>query len=200
MNQTKIQKVLEIIRHRGTLRPKDLDDYDIPRIYIRRLIDRGLLYRIDRGLYVSANADFTEYHTLVEASKRVPHGVICLLSALHFHHLTTQIPSKVWMAIERKARKPLVDRPLIRFSRYSGLAFKTGVDEHKIEGVSVKVYNPAKTVVDCFKYRNKIGLDIALEALKDCYQERKCTINDLWYYARICRLTKVMTPYMEAIV
>lgn len=200
MNQTKIQQILEIIRHRGVLRPKDLDAYDIPRIYLRRLSDRGLIYHVGRGLYVAANADVTEYHTLAEASKRVSHGVVCLLSALQFHHLTTQTPSKVWIAIEEKARKPLVDRPLIRFFRYSGLAFKEGIDEHKIEGVLVKVYNPAKTVADCFKYRNKIGLDIALEALRDCYQERKCTVNELWYYARICRVTKVIKPYVEAIV
>jgi predicted transcriptional regulator of viral defense system len=142
----------------------------------------------------------TEYQTLVEASKRVPQGVLCLLSALQFYGLTTQAPFEVWMALEQKAWQPQVDRPRMRFVRFSGLAFESGVEEHRIEGVLVKVYCPAKTVADCFKYRNKIGLDIAMEALRDCRSQRKCTNDELWQYAKVCRVAKVMKPYLEAIL
>jgi predicted transcriptional regulator of viral defense system len=142
----------------------------------------------------------TEHHSLAEACKRVPHGVVCLLSALCFHDLTTQLPYEVWMAIPVTARQPKVDRPAMRFHRFSGAALTDGQEIKQIEGVSVKVYNPAKTVADCFKYRNKIGLDIAIEALKDCIGQRKATFDELWHYAKICRMTRVMQPYIEAIV
>ena len=182
------------------LRPRDLDAYGIPRVYLSRLHDRNLLLRVGRGLYVTADLEATEHHTLAEACKRVPHGVLCLLSALQFHGLTTQSPSEVWMAIERKARLPLVTRPAMRFVRFSGSALTEGIKDEQIEGVTIKVYNPAKTVIDCFKYRNKIGLDVALEALRDCLRTRKCTIDELTYYAQVCRVAKVMRPYLEAVV
>jgi predicted transcriptional regulator of viral defense system len=124
--------------------------------------------------------------------------VVCLLSALQFHDLTTQAPFQVWLAIDRKAWLPKEPRLPIRIVRFSGPALEKGIEEHIIEGVSVKVYNPAKTVADCFKYRNKIGLDVALEALRDCRRERKCTNYDLWEYAKICRVANVMKPYLEA--
>ena len=200
MEQERIKQVLEITRSLGVLRPRDLDDYGIPRMYLSRLHDRNLLHRVGRGLYVVADLEATEHHTLAEACKRVPHGVLCLLSALQYHGLTTQSPFEVWMAIERKARLPIVTRPVMRFVRFSGRALTEGVEEKQIEGVAAKVYNPAKTVVDCFKYRNKIGLDIALEALRDCFRTRKCTIDELSYYAQVCRVEKVMKPYLEAVV
>ena len=200
MKQTRAQQVLEIVKRAGVLRPRDLDTSGIPRVYLRRLHDRGVLRRVGRGLYVLAEARGTEHQTLAEACKRVPHGVVCLLSALQFHDLTTQLPFEIWMAIEERAWPPKVDRPVMRFVRFSGKAFTEGVEEHTIEGVLVKIYNPAKTVADCFKYRNKIGLDVAIEALRDCYRSRKCTMDDLWHYAKICRVSKVMQPYMEAIV
>jgi predicted transcriptional regulator of viral defense system len=166
--------------------------------YVRRLCDRGLLIRSGRGLYIPADADVTSHHTLAEASKRVPSGVICLLSALRFHELTTQSPRDIWLAISEKARRPRVDYPPLRIMRFSGLALTEGVEEHKIEGVPVKLYNPAKTVADCFKYRNKIGLEVAIEALRDCRRQRKCTNDELWHYARVCRVANVMRPYLEA--
>ena len=199
MEQERIKKVLEIVRRLGVLRPRDLDAYGLPRIYLNRLHDRNLLHRVGRGLYVVADLEATEHHTLAEACKRVPHGVLCLLSALQYHGLTTQSPFEVWMAIERKARLPMVNRPVMRFVRFSGRALTEGIEEKQIEGVAVKVYNPAKTVVDCFKYRNKIGLDVALEALRDCFRIRKCTMDELSYYAQVCRVEKVMKPYLEAI-
>ncbi len=192
------QRVLEMTRQAGVLRPRDLDAQGIPRIYLSRLCERGYLSRVGRGLYTIANADISEHHTLAEACKRVPHGVVCLLSALSFHGLTTQAPSRVWLAIDSKARQPKVDYPPMRFVRFSGRTLEAGADEHVVEGVVVRVYNPAKTVADCFKYRNKIGLDVALEALRDCLSQRKCTNDDLWRYAVICRVANVMRPYMEA--
>ncbi len=195
-----LKQIVKLISKNGVLRPRDLDVYGIPREYLRQLYEAGQLDRAGRGLYVLADAEVTENHTFAQAAKRIPKGVISLLSALRFHELTTQLPFEVWMTIEAKAWRPKVDRPRIRFMRSSGKAFTQGIVIHNIEGVSVKIYNPAKTVVDCFKYRNKIGLDVAIEALRDCITQRKCTMDELWVYAKICRVTNVMRPYMEAIV
>ena len=192
------QQILEIVAEAGVLRPRDLDAHGIPRIYLSRLCEHGLLDRVGRGLYVLPDADVSEHHTLAEAGKRVPHGVVCLLSALRFHGLTTQSPSEVWLAIGNKAWRPQVDYPPLRFVRFSERTLEAGVEEHSIEGVLVRIYNPAKTVADCFKYRNKIGLDVALEALRDCRRQRRCTNDELWHYAKICRVANVMRPYMEA--
>ncbi len=194
------QQILTLVRKEGVLRPRDLDPLGIPREYLRRLYDSGKLRRAGRGLYILADAEGTEHQTLTEACKRVPHGVVCLLSALRYHDLTTQAPFEVWMAIEEKARHPKVDHPVIRFVRFSGPAFTEGVVEYRIGGAPIKVYNPAKTVADCFKYRNKIGLDVALEALRDCYRSRKCTVDELLKYGEICRVANVMKPYLEAII
>jgi len=199
MKQTQTEKVLEIARLVGILRPRDLQAYGIPREYLRRLHARGLLERVGRGLYVLPDADITEHHTLAEVAKKVPGGVVCLISALRFHDLTTQAPFDVWFAIGEKARRPKIEYLPVRYVRFSGLAFTEGIEEHQIEGVAVRIYNPAKTVVDCFKYRNKIGLDIAIEALKDCRRQRKCEIDQIWHYAMICRVANVIKPYLEAI-
>ncbi|MCB2170572.1 MAG: type IV toxin-antitoxin system AbiEi family antitoxin domain-containing protein [Deltaproteobacteria bacterium] len=194
------QKVIEIVRKKGMLRPRELDRHGIPRVYLSRLCERGLLQRINRGLYTLPEAEQTEHHTLAEACKRVPNGVLCLLSALRFHQITTQAPFEIWLALKGTTWHPKIDRPRIRFVRFSGPAFDTGIDRYKIEGVSIKVYNPAKTVADCFKYRNKIGLDVAIEALRECRRDSKCTNDELWEYAKVCRVSKVMKPYMEAMV
>lgn len=198
MKPATANKVLEIARGAGVLRPRDLDAHGIPRKYLNLLFHQGLLHRVGRGLYVLVNAEPTENRTLAEVCKRVTAGVICLLSALRFHDLTTQMPHQVWLAIHYKARLPKEPKLPIRIVRFSGAALDAGVEEHLIEGVSVKVYNPAKTVADCFKYRNKIGLDVSLEALRDCRGQRKCTNDELWHYAKICRVAKVMKPYLEA--
>jgi len=199
MSQTQEERTIEIIKKAGILRPRDLEGHGISRTYLSRLHDRGLVIRIGRGLYMTPDADITEYHTLAEVCKRVPKGVVCLLSALRFHGLTTQNPPKVWIAIGNKAHKPNIDYPSLQLMRFSDSSLKVGVEEHQIEGVSVRVYNPAKTVADCFKYRNKIGVDIAKEALRDCYRLRQCSIDDLWKYAKICRVANVIKPYLESI-
>jgi predicted transcriptional regulator of viral defense system len=146
-----------------------------------------------------AGASFGEQFTLAEACKRVPHGVVCLLSALQFHDLTTQAPFEVWMAISEKAWLPRVAYPPLRIVRFSGAALTSGIEEHQIEGVPVRVYCPAKTVADCFKYRNKIGLDVALEALRACWKKRRATMDDLWEAAKVCRMANVMRPYLESL-
>ncbi len=192
-------KVLKALEQEGVLRPKDLDRYGIPRKYLNRLYHQGKVERAGRGLYVLSEATPTEHQTLAEASKRVPHGIVCLLSALQFHELTTQTPFEVWLAIDRKARQTTVADPPIRTVRFSGPALKEGIETHTIGGVEIPVYSPAKTVADCFKYRNKIGLDVAIEALRDCWQERKSTMDELWHFAKICRVSNVIRPYLETI-
>ncbi len=148
---------------------------------------------------MAADAKLTEEHSTAEACKRVPRGVVCLLSALRFHNLTTQVPHEVWVAIEGESWHPRVDYPPLRIVRFTGKAFKDRIREKKVEGVVVRVYDPAKTVADCFKYRNKIGLDVAMEALRDCWKKRLATMDDLWDAAKICRVANVMRPYLESL-
>lgn len=199
MKNSRTDKIIELARTIGVIRPRDLDAYGIPREYLRRLCNKGVLERRSRGIYALANADLTEHHSLVLASKRVPKGVVCLLSALRFHRLTTQTPFKIWMAIDRKARLPKAEGVPLHIVRFSAAALTEGIEYHLVEGMEVPIYCLAKTVVDCFKYRNKIGLDVALEALRECLRERRCTIDELWRYAKICRVANVMRPYLESL-
>jgi predicted transcriptional regulator of viral defense system len=200
MSDPKTTVLLDIARKRGTLRPRDLDALGIPREYLWRYHQQGILDRRGRGLYSFPDAEVTEYHTLAQASKRTPKGVVCLLSALSFHKTTTQLPLEVWLAIDRKARRPKSDYPLLHIVRFSGIALTSGVEEHQIEGITVKVYCLAKTIADCFKYRNKIGFDVALEALRETWRARRVTMEDLWRYGKICRVANVMRPYLESLV
>ena len=193
------QKILKILKTRTVLRPADLDELGIPRITLQRLYQRGLVEKVARGLYRLPDTQISEHHSLAEAAKMVPRGVICLLSALRFHNLTTQAPHEIWMAIDRKTRLPVNKKLPIRFVRFSGPALTEGVKSHIIDGIPVVIYQPAKTVADCFKYRNKIGLDVALEALKDCLRNRRCEADILWRFATICRVSNIMRPYLEAI-
>ena len=194
---TKTQQVLEIARDVGVIRAKDMAARGIHPSVLQHLAQQGLLIRSGRGLYTSVEAEITEHHSLVEAVKRVPNGVICLLSALSFYELTSQAPFEVWMAIAQKARRPK-DRLLpFRIVYMSGSALDLGIEEHQIEGITVRVYCIAKTVADCFKYRNKIGLDVALEALRECWLKRRCSIDEIGRYARFCRVENVMRPYLE---
>lgn len=194
------RKLLDLARKKGIFRVRDLADHGIHPETLRRLHQRGLLVRAARGLYLPADLAPTENHSFAEVSKRVPGGIVCLLSALRFHGLTTQLPSEVWLAVHRKAWRPRVKDLPLRIVRFSGPAFMTGVEDHEIEGVSVNVYGPAKTVADCFKYRNKIGLDVSLEALRDCWRQRKASMDEIMEAARICRVANVMRPYVESLV
>lgn len=200
MNRSKIKQVLEYAQNRSVLRAQELEAHGIHREYLRRLENQGLLMRSGRGIYTLVDTELTEHHSLAEASQRVPHGIVCLLSALRFHGITTQAPFEVWMAIDQKARPPKEAILPMRIVYMSGSALQLGVEKHQIEGVPVQIYNLAKTVADCFKYRNKIGLDVALEALRECWKEHCSTIDELWYYAKTCRVSNVMRPYLESLV
>ena len=196
----KRKQVLQLARKMGVLRVSDLTSRGIHPEYLRRLHQKGLLIRTGRGLYVAADTDVSEHHALVHVAKWIPHGVGCLLTALQFHEIGTQAPHEIWIALDRRAAQPRIDYPPLRIVRFSGKALTEGIEEHRIEGIIVKVYNPAKTVADCFKYRNKVGLEVALEALRDCRGQRKCTNDELWHYAKVCRVAKVIRPYLEALL
>ncbi len=198
MNETQSAKIIRLAKKLGVLRPRDLEVYGLPRMALSRLEKKGILHREGWGLYTLAGHAPTEHQSLIQAAKRIPHGVICLLSALQFHGVGTQLPHEVWMAMGEKEWRPKLKTPPLRIFRFSGAALTEGVEEHKIEGVPVKVYGVAKTVADCFKYRNKIGLEVGLEALKECRRERRCSLDDLWRYAKICRVANLMQPYLEA--
>jgi predicted transcriptional regulator of viral defense system len=196
---SRIDALIKLARRKHVLRARDMDEIGIPRNYLLRLVHRGTLERIGRGLYAVPNADITEHQSLLEVALRVPNGVICLLSALRFHGLTTQAPFEVWIAIDRKAWKPRISSPPVRVVRFSGSAFTFGVSVRKIGGAQLRIFDPAKTVADCFKYRHKIGLDVALEALRDCYRQKKATIDQIWEAAKVCRVSNVVRPYMETL-
>ena len=198
MATTKRAQILKMFRKTRVLRARDFSNAGIAREYLSRLIADGVLARPARGLYVMADDAPTEQRSLVEAARRVPSGVVCLLSALQFHGLTSQAPFEVWLAIDRKSRLPQSEAPPMRIVRFSGTALTWGVEEHRIEGVCVRVYSPEKTVADCFKYRHKVGLDVALEALRDCLKQRKASRDELWSAAKVCRRTNVIRPYLEA--
>ena len=197
VNQAEAVKALA--KAKGILRPRDLAAKRISRAMLRRLCESGELIRTGRGLYIAETKIITENHTLAEVARLAPRGVVCLLSALRFHGLTTQIPGEVWLAIPPNARRPKGDAVRIRPVHFSGPALITGVEAHIIEKVTVRIYSPAKTVADCFKARHKIGLDVAIEALRDYWRKRKGTMDDLLRFAKICRVDRIMQPYVESI-
>jgi predicted transcriptional regulator of viral defense system len=191
--------VLELAQETGVVRPRDLASRGIPRITLTRLVRAGRLERIGRGLYSLPSRDVTEHQGLAETAKRIPNGIVCLLSALRFHGLTTQEPFEVWLAIDRKARRPQQTFPPLRIVRFSGRALVDGVEEHELDGVKVRVTSPARTVADCFRYRAKIGLDVAIEALRDYRRTAKGTVDELWAAAEVARIRSVLRPYLEAL-
>ena len=193
------QKILELARRMGLIRPRDVEAAGIHREYLLRLYRNGDMMRVGRGLYALPGAQASESLSLAEVAKRVPNAVICLISALEFHHLTTQLAHSVWIAVENKKWEPAFEYPPLEIVRLSGLAFSFGVEEHEIDRIPVKIYSSAKSVADCFKFRNKIGLDVALEALRETWRDRRVTMDELWEAAKICRVTNVMRPYLEAI-
>ena len=190
--------VLEMARKAGMLRVRDLTARGIHPELLRRLVQRGLLTRTARGLHMPADQEVSSEFTLASAAKRIPQGVICLFTALRFHNLGTQNPPVVWVALPRQAAIPQVRDLPLRFVRFSGEAYTAGVDTHVLNGVAVRITNPAKTVADCFKFRHKLGLDVAIEALREGRRERRFTMDELWKYAKVCRVANVLRPYMEA--
>ena len=196
---TAIEKLINLVRSQGLIRPCDLAPLGIPRISLTRAVRRGQLERLGRGLYGLPGREVSAHGSLAEVARRVPRGVVCLLSALRFHGLTTQAPFEVWLAIENKAMAPKLNYPPLRIVRFSGAALTDGIEEHVVDGVTVRITCVAKTVADCFKYRNKIGLDVALEALREAWREKRMTSDELWRYAQVCRVANVMRPYLDSL-
>jgi predicted transcriptional regulator of viral defense system len=193
------ENALRLIAKHGLVRPTELEASGVPRRFLYDLVREGLVERRGRGVYALVEHLPTPEHALVHVAKRVPRAVFCLLTALRFHDLTTQSPSEVWIALDEKARRPRLDYPRVRVARFSGPALSEGVETHRLEGVPVRIYSAAKTVADCFKYRNKIGIDVAVEALRDFTRRHRGGATELARYARICRVTRVMQPYLDAL-
>jgi predicted transcriptional regulator of viral defense system len=192
------ERVINLASQKGLLRPSDLDEFEIPRIYLTRLTASGALLKVGRGLYKLPDNMLSENESLAMVAIKIPQAVICLLSALQFHELTTQLPRQVWIALPRGSNSSKISYPPIKLILYSGESYTEGIEIHQCEQVPIKVYCIAKTIADCFKHRNKIGLDVALEALRDARSKKKATTEELWRYAKICRVSNVMRPYLEA--
>ena len=193
------ERVLKLAQRRQGVTARELAEAGIHRQALTRLVASGEIVRVARGVYQLPAQLAGEHHGLSLAAMAVPNGVICLLSALHFHGLGTQLPAEVWIAVDRRARRPQLVYPPLRVLRFSGAALTEGVQRHRIEGREVAVYGIEKTLADCFKYRNKIGLDVALEALREARRERRASADALWHYAKVDRVTNVMRPYLEAV-
>jgi predicted transcriptional regulator of viral defense system len=194
------KRLLRIVRDRGILAAHEVGERGLHRQLLTRLTREGALVRVSRGRYTTPDHPATENHGLALAAAAVPRGVICLLSALSFHGVGTQLPPEVWVAIDRRARRPALQYPRLRVVRFGGRALDEGVEVHRIEGQSVRIYGVAKTLADLFKYRNKIGMDVALEALHDAWRHRRFTMDEIDRYARVCRVERVMGPYLESLV
>jgi predicted transcriptional regulator of viral defense system len=186
------------LRKAGAARTRELEQVGIMRTQIARLVSAGKLQRIGRGLYAPADYQGTEHSDLIAVAKRAPKAVFCLLTALRFHEITTQSPFEVWIAIANKDHPPRLEYPPLRTVRFSEASLRYGVQVRKVEGVALRITSPAKTVADCFKFRNKVGLDVALDALREVLRERKATADDLWRCAEVNRVANVMRPYLEA--
>jgi predicted transcriptional regulator of viral defense system len=193
------QRIMHYVSQHGIVRPRDIEAIGLPREYLLRLHRQGKVVRSGRGLYSLPDAAITERHSYAEVARRLPGSVFCLLSALAFHEITTQSPASVWIALPNGARRPAISTPSLRVVGLSGPSLTEGIENHKVEGVPIRVYSVAKTVADCFKFRNKVGLDVAIEALKDALREKKATVNEIYRYAKVCRVNNVIRPYMEAL-
>jgi predicted transcriptional regulator of viral defense system len=197
--QSRLDKLESALKERGILRVGDLAHMGFPVSYLSELEKRGRAVKQARGIYMHPDADIPAHYSLALACQKIPNGIICLLSALAYHEIGTQNPQEIWIAIDGKAKLPKQDYPPLRTVRFSGLALSEGVET--IDGAfPLRVYNSAKTVADCFKYRNKIGLNVAIEALREGWRQRRFKTDELDHFARICRVEKVITPYLEAIL
>jgi predicted transcriptional regulator of viral defense system len=198
-NSTLEQAVLALAQRQPLLRARDLAEQGLPTVTLSRLVAAGQLERIARGVYSLPGRALSQHRSLAEVALRVPRGVVCLLSALRVHGIGTQAPFEVWVAIPHHSPTPRLDQPALRVVRMSGAALTEGIEPIVIDGVKVPVFNAAKTVADCFKYRNKIGVDVALEALRDGWSQRRLSMDALWHHATVNRVTNVMRPYLESI-
>jgi predicted transcriptional regulator of viral defense system len=192
--------VLQLARTLGLLRTADVVRQGLPTVALTRLVATGQLERVARGVYAPSGLPVGAHRSLAEVALQVPRGVVCLLSALRLHGMGTQAPFEVWLALPQGMSAPRLKGPALRLVRMSGDALVQGVQRLEVDGVQIAVFNPAKTIADCFKHRNKIGLDVALEALRDGWQQRKVTMDDLFAYAAVNRMANVMRPYLESLV
>jgi predicted transcriptional regulator of viral defense system len=192
-------QILTLASAHGLIRPRDLVALGLPRVALTRLVRQGLLTRVGRGLYAHPDRTVSEHGSLAEVARKHPQAIVCLLSALRVHNLTTQSPFEVWLAIPNKARAPKLAYPPLRIVRFSGAALTEGLEDHQIDGVTVRVTSVERTVADCFKFRNKIGLDVAMEALREAWMGKRVHMDELWRYAALCRVANVMRPYMESL-
>lgn len=193
-------KVMRLFReHGGVLRTSEALALGVRSAVLYRLRDEGRLELLSRGVFRLAEGPDLAAPDLVAVAKRVRRGVVCLVSALHFHGMTLEVPHEVYVALPRGTKSPRIDAPPVRFFHFSGAAYSAGVRAHDLGGHTVRVYEPAKTVADCFKFRNRVGLDVALEALRAAYEQRLATPAEIAKYARINRVDRVMQPYLEAL-
>lgn len=197
--ETLAERILRTARSQSVFRANDVRGAIDPRSTLRRMVARGEIVLVGRGLYALPDAEVGANHSLAEAAKRYPGGVICLTSALIFHGIGTQMPYETWM-MRRDRKVAPTQGPPVRFVYCTGTVFSYGVETHTIEGMKVNIYAPAKTVADCFKYRNKTGLDVAIEALREGWRAKRFTMDELWKAAQVCRVQSVVQPYMEMIV
>ncbi|PIQ27498.1 transcriptional regulator [bacterium (Candidatus Blackallbacteria) CG17_big_fil_post_rev_8_21_14_2_50_48_46] len=194
------QKVLKLARKQGLIRPSDLTKQGLPPDYLWRLEKSGLLIRLDRGLYMRADQDFSSQISLAEVGKRLPDGIICLLSALSFHELTLQIPHQIWVAVHPGRYHAQMENLTLRYVHLSGRSLKEGIEYHQIDGVPLAIYSPAKTIADCFKFRSVLGMETVLQALKMGLQEQRFSLAELTHFAAINRVEKVIRPYLEVLL
>jgi predicted transcriptional regulator of viral defense system len=194
------EQILELAKEKGIIQAKDIEEFGIARNYLYKLCKEGLLNKAARGMYMLQDAPITENQNLIEIAKKIPNAVVCLISALSFHGITTQIPHEIWIAVPRDTWRPSMDYPPLHYTVLTEKAYNFGIQRVGINGTTIKIYNPAKTVADCFKFRNKVGIDVAIEALREVWRSRKATMDELVEAAGIDRVSKVMRPYLEAIV
>lgn len=198
-NVTQRQRILDLAIKKGMLRPNDLLAIGASRVVLTRLVESGRLEKVGRGLYRLTDSEPSENESLATIATKVPQAIFCLITALQFHELTTQLPRQVWIAMPRGSHVPKMNYPPIKMIQFSGEAYSLGIEIHERDQVKLQVYGVAKTIADCFKHRNKIGLDVAIEALKDVRFQKKASADELWHYAKICRVANVMRPYLEVI-
>ena len=198
--KTQREIVKELLGSTPLMNSREFSSEGIDTKTLTRMVDEGAIHRIARGLYTAPDYIPGTHHSLLEACKLIDTSVVCLLSALSFHEIGTQNPSEVWIAVPRGTRMPEVSEYPIQISLFSGKAYSSGIEEHTMDGVVIRVYSIAKTIADCFKYRNKLGMDVAIEALKDIIRNKRTSFDEILHFARICRVEKVMKPYMESLV
>jgi predicted transcriptional regulator of viral defense system len=194
-----IERLLRHLQRHGVVRTRDVEKLGVPRVALKRAVARGQVVRRVRGVYVKPDHAATRHTDIAAVAARTPKAIVCLVSALEYHGLTTQVPHAVWIMIQKSSHRPTSNTPALRVVRASGPALTTGIEKHTIEGVMVQMTTPAKTVADCFRYRDTVGTDLAVEALRDCLRKRKATPSDIFQMAKVDRVARVMRPYLEAL-